>query len=106
MSRQLSLPAIRALADLAQMIEGVDSGLMAVAPVDADSVTADRLNRIHFQGRLKHLERIRRIGQLRLVHLRFRSMSAGTRGAGTLLAQIDKSEFTMMPIRPIDLNTF
>lgn len=45
-------------ADLAQVIERVNSGAMPVVPVYADGVRAYRFNGVHFQSRLIHLEGI------------------------------------------------
>ena len=55
--RLMFLPALRARADIAQVLPRVNAGRVAVAPVDADGVVAHRLDAQHLQRGLVHLER-------------------------------------------------
>src|SRR5579863_7541761 len=101
-ARALTFPAGT---NLAQMLVGVDPGVVAVAPVDTERVMAYFLDAQHLQSRLEHLEWIPRRRRLRIVTLlRVRAVSAGATGAGALVAEVAQRVFAVMPVFPIDLN--
>jgi len=78
-------PALLTCADFPQMIERVNARVMPVVPVDSHRVAPYLFHRIHLQLWLVHLERA---GRSIARSLRLRAMRAGTRCAGTLVAQV------------------
>src|SRR5579863_1557071 len=93
------LPALFALADQAQVLVAVDSGIVPVAPVDADGIIAHRFHGEHLERRLKHLKRI--VG-FRLA--RGCSMRSGALRAGALVAQVLEAVLAMVAALPIDFD--
>src|ERR1039458_2056104 len=84
----LSSPRLRrgALDNFAKMLVGVNAGAMAVAPVDADGVIADRFHGQHFQRGLEHLKRAGRLGLSALLWAGRRAVRAGAGRTGTFVA--------------------
>src|ERR1019366_9117111 len=93
--------ALGALANAAEVLVGVDAGVVAIAPVDANRVVAHRFDGEHFQRRFEQGERIVRLGWAR-----GRAVGAGARGAGALVAQVHEAVIAGVAILPIDLDSF
>src|ERR1039457_1111128 len=97
------LPALRARADIPQVLPRVQACRVAVAPVDADGVVAHRLDAPHLQRGLVHLKRggwARRA--LRLAGRR--AVRARASGAWAFVAQIVDAIFAGVPVLPVDLD--
>src|SRR6516164_593081 len=99
LSRLLLSAAVRALAYRTQVFERIDAGRVAVAPVNANGVTANRFDSHHFQPGLVHLERVFPLGLARR-----RAVRAGATRAGALVAQVLESVFAVMAVLPIDFD--
>src|ERR1019366_2759639 len=93
--------AFLALADPAEVLVGVDAGIVAVAPVDPDGVVAHRFHGEHLERRLEHREWIVRLGRAW-----GGAVGAAARGAGALVAQVDEAVIAGVAILPIDLDAF
>ncbi len=94
-------PCTPRTADLAEMIVRVDTGAVAVAPVDTNRIIADGLHAEHFERGLVHLKRT--VG-LRLS--RRSAVRSRARRARALIPQVREAVFAMVPVFPVDLDAF
>ena len=87
------------------MVKGVNSGIMSIAPIDANRIGAHFLHLEHLEHRLEHgkwvFGRGGVVGLLRLC-----AMRSGATGAGTLVAQIGQRIFAAMAVLPVDFDSF
>lgn len=97
----------RAGADGAQVIEGVNAGVVPVVPVNPDGVRADFLNGVHAKPGLEHLKgtggwrgRASFRGIVRA--LRLSAVRAGARGTRALVPQQFVRVHAGVPVGPID----
>src|SRR4051812_336065 len=96
-------PALRARAYLPEALIRVDTGRVAVAPVDPDGVIPDGLDIQHLQRRLEHRERIvRGFGVVRLFRLCSVRSRAGRTGA--FVTQVGERILAPVPVLPVDLD--
>src|SRR5579863_3218122 len=106
-SARLALHPLRlarlALAVAAQVIPGINSGGVAIVPLEAECVIADRLGRFRPRGRLVHGQQSRglRLGNPRLASLRLALLVAGRAGAG--VPQPGEAPVAAMAVLPRDL---
>src|SRR5712692_7821885 len=85
------------------MLEGVDAGIVTVAPIDLDSIVPHLFDVQHLERGREHLERSAL--RLRIIALLWlRSMRAGASGTGAFIAQVAELVGTVIPIRPILLD--
>jgi len=85
------------------MLEGVNAGVVTVAPIDLDGIVPHLLDVQHLERGREHLERVG-LGLRIITLLGFSSMRAGAGGARTLIAQVAELVGTVMTILPIDLD--
>ena len=97
--------AFLARANLAEMIVGINAGVVSIAPVDLDRVMSHLFDVQHLERRLEHLKWIR-LGSRIVALLRRRPMRAGASRTGTFVAQITEGVPAMMAVLPVDLDAF
>jgi len=95
--------AFLAGADPAQMLERINAGIVAVAPIDLDGIVADLFDVQHLERGCEHLEGPG-LGSGIFALLRGRAMRAGAGSTGTFVAQIAQLIPAVMAILPVDLN--
>ena len=83
--------ALLAGADAPEVFVGINPGIVAVVPIDANGVAAYRLDAEHGRRGLVHLKRIGR-----------RAMRAGAPRAWALVAQQPQAVLAAVPVLPID----
>src|SRR5450432_2911659 len=88
------------------MVVGINAGIVAVAPIDADGVVAHRFHTQHLQRGLEHLKRIVRLRRSFAFGRSGRgTVGAGARGAGALVAQVRQPVLAMVGVLPVDLDS-
>ena len=87
------------------MLEGVNTGIVTVAPIDLNSVVPDLFDVQHLERGLEQLERVG-LGRGIVALLRRRAVRACASGTRAFIAQITEGILAMMAVLPIDLDAF